>query len=125
MPNSNEYYNCTILESTRQSKPWLATCFQFLEDAKLSHKLDEIQIKTPENTNHPLFQKNIVLTGFRDKELMKKISDVGGILTSSVSKNTFAVLVKHDDTTGKTQQANGLNVPVIKAHAFASQYMLS
>lgn len=98
---------------------------QFLEDAKLSHKLDEIQIKSPENTNHPLFQKNIVLTGFRDKELMKKISDAGGEIVSSVSKNTFAVLVKHDDTTGKTQQANKLDVPVIKADDFACQYKLS
>ncbi len=96
----------------------------FLKEAKLTHKLKEIEDNTMKDESHPLFQKNIVLTGFRDKELMKKINDVGAVLASSVSKNTFAVIVKHEDTTSKTQQAEKLNVPIIQADVFASQYNL-
>ena len=55
---------------------------------------------------------------------MKKINDVGAVLASSVSKNTFAVIVKHEDTTSKTQQAEKMNIPVVQADVFASQYNL-
>jgi len=76
------------------------------------------------NVNHPLHGKKIVLTGFRDKELVKKIESYGGVQTSSVSKNTFVVLVKDkDEDTGKAEQAREKNIPIMTADEFKKKYL--
>ena len=75
-------------------------------------------------TLHPLHGKKIVLTGFRDKALVKEIESFGGIHTSSVSKNTFVVLVKDiDEDTGKAEQAREKNIPIMTAEAFRKKYL--
>jgi NAD-dependent DNA ligase len=75
-------------------------------------------------THHPLHGKKIVLTGFRDKALVKEIESFGGIHTSSVSKNTFVVLVKDiDEDTGKAEQAREKNIPIMTAEAFRKKYL--
>ena len=46
------------------------------------------------------------MSGFRDDELDKKLNEVGANLTSAVSKNTFAVIVKDiTKITGKVEKA--------------------
>jgi len=48
---------------------------------------------------------------FRDKEVEKYIIDHGGKIGSSVSKNTFKVIVKAlDDDTGKANKGRALNI---------------
>ena len=51
--------------------------------------------------------KNVVLTGFRDKELEAAIVTSGGNVAGTVSKNTFALIVKskEDCTSSKYQSA--------------------
>ena len=49
--------------------------------------------------------KSIVLTGFRDKELEAAIVASGGNVTGTVSKNTFALIVKNKDDCGSTKYA--------------------
>jgi NAD-dependent DNA ligase len=72
-----------------------------------------------------LYGKKIVVTGFRPKELMDKIVSLGGEIGSSVSKKTFAVLVKSlDEDTGKAEQARQLGVSLMTAEGFKKLYNL-
>lgn len=96
----------------------------FINEIGLQEKL---RPKTPEkkNSQHPLFKKSILMTGFRDKDLERKIKDVGGKIASAVSKNTFIVLVKdiHEET-GKANKARELNVPLILPEDFITKFQL-
>lgn len=75
------------------------------------------------DTSHPLFKKTVVLTGFRDKELLQRMKDVGAIQGASVSKNTFAVVVKGAGETGaKIDNALKIGVPVFFLDDFNKKY---
>ena len=75
--------------------------------------------------SNPLYGKKIVMTGFRDKELVAAIEALGASNGSSVSKNTFVVLVKDkDEDTGKADQARKLGVPLMTPEEFKAKYNL-
>lgn len=97
---------------------------QFMKDAGLVQKLQVVKKNdTPLDQSHPLYGKIIVMTGFRDAELQDALKNVGAKLASSVSKNTFAVLVKNmDEDTGKAADARKLGIPLMTPSAFKSQY---
>ena len=50
---------------------------KWLEEAGLQGKLAQPVSTTPINTGHALYGKKFVMTGFRDKELLEKLLDVG------------------------------------------------
>ena len=62
------------------------------------------------------------MTGFRDKDLINKLNEVGALQTSSVSKNTFVVIIKATDYTHKEEQAIKLGVPVMIVEYFKKKY---
>lgn len=98
----------------------------FIKECELEYKLSEIPkpVKNTYDESHPLFGKSILMTGFRDKELETKIMDVGGKISSSVSKNTFAVLVKNlEETSGKVDKAKELGVDVLTRDEFIEKYI--
>ena len=73
--------------------------------------------------NHPLYNKTIVFTGFRDDKLEKDIKKIGGKIGSSVSKNTFIVVTKDkDDKTSKVLQAEKIGVKVMNPGEFVYSY---
>jgi NAD-dependent DNA ligase len=75
--------------------------------------------------NHPLFDKCIVMTGFRDKLLENKILEIGGHCENSITKKTFIVLVKDlEETTGKAEKARQLGVPLMLPDEFKDKYGL-
>jgi len=75
------------------------------------------------NTSHPLYKKSVVMTGFRDDALTTALKNVGAKLGTSVSKNTFAVLVKDkDEDTGKANDARKLDVPILTPEEFRVKY---
>ena len=98
----------------------------FMNDAGLEHILYSVK---PHNEatdigGHLLQGKKIVMTGFRDKELMELIKAVGGDNSSAVTKNTFVVIVKDkDDDTGKAGQARKLNIPLMLVEEFILKYI--
>jgi NAD-dependent DNA ligase/predicted nucleotidyltransferase len=107
---------------------------EFLKEAKLDNLITQTKEKTQAqnaqpvqtdlDTSHPLYGKKIVMTGFRDKELMAEITGKGGEMTDSVSKNTFAVLVKHEDEdTGKTEKAKKLSIQILTPENFRQKYL--
>ena len=80
----------------------------------------------PIDTSHPLFGKTIVMTGFRDAAIQDALKSVGAKLGTSVSKQTFLVLVKHMDfaeDTGKALDAKKLGIPIMTAEEFVKKYL--
>ena len=77
------------------------------QEAGAQDKLDyaAAQEAVTMDKSHPLYDKKIVMTGFRDKALVADIEAVGGQMGSGVSKSTFVVLVKDkDEDTNKADQ---------------------
>ena len=96
----------------------------FLIQVDLTHKLHDMPEVKNVNPDHPLYKKKIVMSGFRDKTLEESIKAVGGEIGTSISKNTFALLVKSvDETTGKIDQAKKLEVQIMTPTDFALKYI--
>ncbi len=99
----------------------------FLEFIKATHLEKKLKItKKKVDVKHPLFDKNIVMTGFRDKDLADRIAAVTGkSLKTAVSKSTFVVLVKDiDEDTGKAEEARALDIPIMTANKFTQKYLV-
>jgi NAD-dependent DNA ligase len=99
---------------------------QFIKESGLDNKLNQPVIeKNPVDSSHPLFGKTIVMTGFRDNSIQDALKSVGSKLGSSVSKNTFVVLVKDkEDDTGKAAEARKLGVPLMTPEEFRQKYLI-
>lgn len=68
--------------------------------------------------------QTFVFSGFRDAELEAAIKARGGRVTTSVSRNTTAVIVKNiDDMTGKAQKAVEYGVQRILRDVFVREYL--
>jgi DNA ligase (NAD+) len=97
----------------------------------LTHKIAQAQQEQQEQSqqnkkdpSHPLFGKTIVMTGFRDAAIQQALKDVGAKLGSSVSKNTFLVLVKDlEEDTGKAADAKKLGIKLMTPEEFKAQYL--
>jgi NAD-dependent DNA ligase len=97
----------------------------FMKEAGLVKKLAvSVKPKKEVDQSHPLFGKSIVMTGFRDAELINELKEIGARIGSSVSSKTFVVLVKDkDEDTGKAAEARKLGVPLITPEAFRNKYL--
>jgi len=97
----------------------------FIQVAKLQSKLSDIPIEQPKDVSHPLYDKTIIITGFRDKELSEKLKSIGAKESSAVTKNTFAVIVKNkDEETGKMEAAKEKNIPIYTIDEFKEKFDL-
>jgi NAD-dependent DNA ligase len=77
------------------------------------------------DTNNPLYGKTIVMTGFRDDDLEKKLKQMGAKISSNVSKNTTMVVAKDkNDETSKILEANKLGIQVLSLEEFKLQFYL-
>ena len=96
----------------------------FIEDIGLEDKLYEnIKPQTNYDVTHPLFSKNIVLSGFRDEKLQNELKKIGAKLGTNVSKNTFVLIVKDKtDDTGKSLEAKKIGVPIMTIDEFNNTY---
>ena len=70
-----------------------------------------------------LSDMKIVFTGFRDKDMEKMITDMGGKVSSSVSKSTSIVIYVEDKAGGKLQQAKDLGIKIMSKEEFVKKYM--
>ena len=116
---------------------------EFMKEANLLDKLDDYtspvvgkklksvtqsekgeQGEQGEQGEHELFEKAIVMTGFRDKELIEQLEQIGAKISGSVSGKTFAVIVPDAETeTGKTEKAESLGIQVVTVDDFKKKYM--
>ena len=97
---------------------------QFIHETGLTYKLQQTE-KAEKDTTNPLFGKTIVMTGFRDAYIQQLIKDVGAKLGSSVSKNTFLVLVKDlGEDNSKTLDAKKLGIQLMTPEEFKVKYQV-
>ena len=107
---------------------------EFLNECGLEYKLEQTHKISQEskaidemnsNITHPLYNKSIIMTGFRDKNIIDSLKKVGANLGSSVSKNTFIVLTKDPtDETSKVLEAKKLGIPIMTPDEFMSKYFM-
>ena len=103
---------------------------QFIKEVNLEEKLTT-EIKntpnTPNTPTHLLNGKTVVMTGFRDDSFQQKIKNIGVKLGTSVSKNTFVLIVKDDtdnsNNTGKLSDASKLGIPIMTISDFTKKYL--
>ena len=100
----------------------------FLHEANLDAKLQQDQLQQKEkqiDQSHPLYNKSIVFTGFRDKQLEETLKTLGAKIGSSVSKNTFVVITKDPlDETGKVLEAKKHNIPIMTPEEFIQIHLI-
>ena len=93
----------------------------FLESTSLLYKLNEI--KEPDTT-HPLYQKKIKFSGFRDKNMQKTLEEIGVEIQSAISSKTDFVIVEDlDDLSDKVKRARDKNIFVISKNDFENKYI--
>jgi NAD-dependent DNA ligase len=96
---------------------------EFIEEADLKNKLKFEQ--TPIDKSDPLYEKRIVFTGVRDKELENILKEKRAKVASSVNKDTFVVIVKDvEDDTGKAEEARKLGIPLMTIPMFKKTFEL-
>ena len=88
----------------------------------------EGKLRAKKNKNidktHKLYGKKIVMSGFRDKNLMQRIADVGGKLGSSVGSSVFVLIVQDpDDSTSKIEKAKEKGVTIMTPEAFVKKFL--
>lgn len=104
---------------------------EFLRECKLEHFLssgtsDNLNKSLPLSSSHILSQKVVVMSGSRDKELEKRIKSVGGIIGSSISSKTFAVVTPDvDSNSSKVVAAKSLSIPIMTPSAFSAAHFSS
>ena len=108
---------------------------QFLQECGLEYKLQrqtnaasnttigQVTVQAQVDTTHPLYNKTVVMTGFRNKDLEASLKTVGAKTGASVNKSTFALLVKDKDaSSGKVEDAKKHHVPIYTAEEFVAKY---
>ena len=99
---------------------------QFMMESGLNEKLHDTKVETVVNVNssHPLYNKTVVLTGTRDKQVVEFLKAVGAVQGTTVSKNTALVVAKtKEDDTGKAEDARKLNIPILSVDDFIHKYV--
>lgn len=103
---------------------------QFMKDchllSKISQEAPTQMVSLSEiNTSHELYEKKVLLTGFRDKMLSDELQSAYHVdIQSTVNSKTFAVIVKDMETdNAKTVKAKKMNIPIYTRDDFVKKYM--
>jgi NAD-dependent DNA ligase len=101
----------------------IETFNNFIKECGLENKLHNQPFINKNVELNVLYNKTIIMTGFRDKNLEDKIKSAGAKIGSSVSKNTYLVIVKKlEEDTSKATDAKKLGVPLITVAEFNKKY---
>jgi NAD-dependent DNA ligase len=102
----------------------IETFKNFIKECGLEYKLSiQPSSQKEQNKSNVLYDKIIIITGFRDKNLEEQIKSAGAKIGSNVSKNTFIVIVKNlEEDTSKASDAKKLGVPLITLEDFSKKY---
>jgi len=103
---------------TKSSSLFVSNFDKFIDFYKSINKYFTFKNITPSKTQY-LLNKIIVFSGFRDKELEELITNNGGKVTTSISKNTSYLIVKNiNDISDKINKAKQLNITIIEKNEF-------
>jgi NAD-dependent DNA ligase len=77
------------------------------------------------NKSNPLFEKSIVMTKIRNKEIIEHLKKVGATLEDSFKKNTVALVMKDKtDITNKMRDAEKKGIEIFTVEEFKAKYMV-
>jgi len=115
--------------STKSAELFVSNINRFLiwlKESNLEYILEKSILNTKNKYNdHVLCGAKYVITGFRDKELEKKLEELGCKQMSSISKNVNIVIVKDiNQYTYKIEQAKKLSINIISKEDFIEKYKL-
>ena len=99
---------------------------EFMEEAKLMSKLiSKIDLEVDsDKTQNELYNKKIVITGFRDKELSEKLKQLGALIDGTLTKKTNILIIKQEgDVSEKVIKAQKYNITIITLEKFKEKYM--
>lgn len=116
--NTKGFSEKTVIKLYNDMKKFI----KFME--RLQNIIDiNVIVKKENQIESELKGKIIVLSGFRD--LIPIIENVGGIVRTSVSKNTDYVVVENiNTTTTKATKARSLNIPIFSKEEFVKKFGL-
>ena len=99
---------------------------EFMKECGLGYKLNiDPPTKKEINKTNALYDKTIVMTGFRDKSIENKLTEVGAKVGAAVNKNTFLVVVKDKtETTVKIEKAKELGISIMEIDEFMNKYFV-
>ena len=96
---------------------WLNKLLKIKPNINIINKEIKKQKKT--NNNNEYDGKKIVFSGVRDKDLEKKLESLGAIISNSISKNTFLLIVKDiNENSAKINKAKELGVRIVGLEEF-------
>ena len=101
------------------------TFIGFIKEANLLYKIKELEENSKIiNTEHVLCGKKIVMSGFRDKEFMLSIKNIGGINDNQITKDTFALIVNDlKSESSKKSAAIKQNIPIYLLDDFIKKFV--
>ena len=95
-----------------------------LENKMINNKINTENKKQFTDDRNSLYEKSIVMTGFRDKSIEEKIKEIGGKISTTVRKNTYILLTKNkDDTSSKIQKAMEFGIIIMTPDEFSQKYI--
>ena len=91
----------------------------FMETMPFLSYTNTIQTKLNKTKNSYISGKNIVLTGFRDSNIINYIENNDGIIQSTVNKKTDIVVIKNENfRSSKIEIAKSMNIPIVTKDDF-------
>lgn len=97
----------------------------FLQECNLEGKLNISKNVAQVDSSHELYDKSVVMSGTRDKDIESGLKKVGAKLATSVTSKTFAVITPDPESdTGKVANAKKLNIPIFTPNNFKDKYKL-
>ena len=96
---------------------------KFLKKINMQHR-SVYKINKTVNKSHVLFNKKILLTGFRDDSLISNIRNIGANISTSVSKNLDVLIIKdHYIESSKLEKAKNIDsIEIISKTEFINKY---
>ena len=95
---------------------------KFMKENKLD--MTYVPAKKTFNTSHPLYEKRILMSGFRDEILKEKIRNFGAQIANSVSNHLDILIIKDENTTGsKKDKAEKIGtIQIMTKEEFIKKY---
>lgn len=98
----------------KTSKIFVENFPEFINFYNMVKKYINIETKVKEKKKGKYKDMNIVMSGFRDKELAEYLENEGAKITNSISKNTDLLIIKDESVmdTSKVKKAQELNIQI-------------
>ncbi len=96
-----------------------------LNESNLSNESDHTNNKNLNLENNPLYNKKIVFSGFRDKQLSELLLTYNVKIEENINKDTNYLIVKDiEDISSKIDKAKKLSIPIVDKNKFLYIYNL-